>query len=158
MKKIIGFTLMEMMVVLAIICILAAFALPIPQDNVSRKQIAESIELIEIYKKNIALYHQTNLKFPVDNAEASMPKPGQLIGNFVTRIELKGGAFHLYLGNKIHSGLKDKVISVRPIIVKGSPASPVSWICGYSAAPEGMITVGDNLTNVDKKHLPLGCR
>lgn len=158
MKKPNGFTLMEMMVVLAIICILAVFALPIPQDNVSRKQIVESIELIESYKKNIALYHEKNLKFPVDNAEAAMPKPGQLIGNFVTRIELKDGAFHFYLGNKIHSSLKDKMISVRPVIVKGSPASPVSWICGYSAIPEGMIAVGDNLTNVDKKHLPLACR
>jgi type IV pilus assembly protein PilA len=42
--------------------------------------------------------------------------------------------------------------------VKDSPTSPISWICGYSATPEGMMAVGDNLTNVDKKFLPLGCR
>jgi type IV pilus assembly protein PilA len=158
MKKLHGFTLMEMMVVLAIICILAMFALPIPQDNVSRKQIVESVELIEGYKKQIAFFYQNNLKFPVDNAEAEIPKANQLIGNFVTRIELKDGAFHLYLGNKIHTSLKDKILSVRPITVKDSPASPISWICGYSATPEGMIAVGDNLTNVDRKFLPLGCR
>lgn len=149
---------MEMMVVLAIFCILAVFALPIPQDNVSRKQIAESVELIEGYKKTIELFYQGNLKFPSDNEEAKIPKANQLIGNFVTRIELKDGAFHLYLGNKIHTSLKDKILSIRPIIVKDSPASPISWICGYSVTPDGMMATGDNLTNVDRKFLPLGCR
>lgn len=149
---------MEMMVVLAIICILAVFALPIPQDNISRKQITESVELIENYKKSVAVFYQTHLKFPADNTQAAIPKPNQLIGNFVTRIELTDGAFHLYLGNKIHTGLKDKVLSIRPIIVKNSPASPISWVCGYSVIPEGMTAVGDNLTNIDRKFLPLGCR
>ncbi len=158
MKKLHGFTLMEMMVVLAIICILAVFALPIPQDNLSRKQITESIELIEGYKKSVSLFYQTNLEFPNDNEAAEIPKANQLIGNFVTQIELQDGAFHLYLGNKIHTSLKDKVLSIRPIIVNESPSSPISWICGYSRVPEGMMAIGDNLTNVDRKFLPLGCR
>jgi len=158
MKKITGFTLMEMMVVLAIICILAVFALPIPQDNISRKQITESVELIEGYKKQIELFHQNNLKFPSDNEEAEIPKPNQLIGNFVTRIELKDGAFHLHLGNKIHTSLKDKTLSIQPLTVKNSPKSPISWICGYSSVPEGMVAAGENLTNMDRKFLPMGCR
>jgi type IV pilus assembly protein PilA len=158
MKKLTGFTLMEMMVVLAIICILALFALPIPQDNVSRKQITESIELVEKYKKQISLFYEANLEFPVDNEEAEIPKPNHLIGNFVTRIELKDGAFHLYLGNKVHPNLKNKTLSIRPIRVKDSDTSPISWVCGYSAVPEGMMAVGENLTNVESKFLPLGCR
>jgi type IV pilus assembly protein PilA len=158
MKKLNGFTLMEMMVVLAIICILALFALPIPQDNMSRKQITESIELIEKYKKQISLFYEANLKFPSDNEEADIPKPNHLIGNFVTHIELKNGAFHLYLGNKVHPNLKNKILSIRPILVKDSDTSPISWVCGYSAVPEGMLAAGENLTNVESKFLPLGCR
>lgn len=157
-KKLCGFTLMEMMVVLAIICILAVFMLPVPQENQLRKQIAESVGLIENYKKQLELYYQVEQAFPKDNADAKLPKPEHLIGNFVKKIQFNNGAFHIYFGSKAHTGLKDKIISVRPIIVKDSPASPISWVCGFSPAPEGMIAVGDNLTNIDRKSLPIGCR
>lgn len=153
-----GFTLMEMMVVLVIIGILAMFAIPVPQDNVTRKQIAESLELIELYKKQLTLNYQTTQTFPDSNKDADIPEPQKLIGNFVTQIELKDGAFHLYFGNKAHLNIKGKVISVRPIRVKGSPESPISWICGLSPVPEGMEAVGNDLTNIDRKFLPLGCR
>ena len=153
-----GFTLMEMMVVLVIIGILAMFAIPVPQDNVTRKQIAESLELIELYKKQLTLNYQTTQTFPDSNKDADIPEPKKLIGNFVTQIELKDGAFHLYFGNKAHLNLKGKVISVRPIRVKGSPESPISWICGLSPVPEGMEAIGNDLTNIDRKFLPLGCR
>lgn len=158
MRKSSGFTLMEMMVVLAIIAVLALFMMPVPQDNITRKQIAESLELIEVYKKQLTLNYQTNQTFPDFNKDAGIPEPEKLLGNFVTKIELKDGAFHLHFGNKAHLNLKEKVISVRPIRVKGSPESPISWICGLSPVPEGMEAVGNNLTNVDRKHLPLGCR
>jgi type IV pilus assembly protein PilA len=158
MKITIGFTLMEMMVVLAIIAVLALFAFPIPQDNISRKQVAESVELVDRYKKQIALYYETNLEFPENNEAAEIPPANKLIGNYVTRIELKNGAFHLYLGNKSHPNLKNKILSIRPIVVKDSETSPISWICGYSGVPDGMQAVGENLTNVDVKSLPLGCK
>ena len=48
------------------------------------------------------------------------------------------------------TNLKEKIISVRPIRVKGSPESPISWICGLSPVPEGMEAVGNNLTNIDR--------
>lgn len=153
-----GFTLMEMMVVLAIIAILAVFMMPVPQDNITRKQIAESLELIELYKKQLTLNYQTSSSFPDSNKDADIPEPEKLIGNFVTKIELKQGAFHLYFGNKAHLNLKEKIISVRPIRVKGSPESPISWICGLSPVPEGMEAVGNDLTNIDRKFLPLACR
>jgi type IV pilus assembly protein PilA len=158
MIKITGFTLMEMMVVLAIICILAVLMMPVPQDNIARKQIAESLELIEGYKKQLTLNYQSNQTFPDSNKDADIPDPEKLIGNFVTKIELTNGAFHLYFGNKAHLNLKNKILSVRPISVKDSPESPISWVCGFSIVPDGMIAVGNNLTNIDKKLLPLGCR
>lgn len=149
---------MEMMVVLAIICILALFAIPIPTDNVSRKQIAESLDLIENYKKPIADLYALNQKFPSNNDEAGMPAPPLLLGNFVNRIEVENGSFHLYFGNKAHPNIKDKILSIRPIAVKDSPASPISWVCGYSAVPEGMIAGGENRTSIERKSLPVGCR
>ncbi|ACE82949.1 pilin [Cellvibrio japonicus] len=153
-----GFTLIEMMVVLAIIAIVALMAMPSPDPTLTRKQVSESLELIEDYKGLVAFYHKTTLKFLSDNQEAGIPEADKLLGNYVDRIELEKGAFHLHFGNKAHPNLKEKWLSVRPVVVKDSPQSPMSWICGNSAVPEGMQAIGDNKTNIDIKDLPLSCR
>ncbi|MES2826164.1 MAG: prepilin-type N-terminal cleavage/methylation domain-containing protein [Pseudomonadota bacterium] len=153
-----GFTLIEMLVVLAIIAILSVMALPSAEPTVARKQVLESLDLIEDYKKGVVVYFKASLNFPQDNLEAGIPKPEFLIGNFVNKIELQQGAFHIYFGSKAHPAIKDKILTVRPVVVKGSPESPMSWICGYSAVPEGMLAASANKTTVEFKYLPLSCR
>jgi len=68
------------------------------------------------------------------------------------------GAFHVHLGNKAHAGLSGKTLTIRPIVVTGSPASPFSWVSGDAQAPKGMQAVGDNLTDVDRGFLPFPAR
>jgi type IV pilus assembly protein PilA len=153
-----GFTLMEMLVVLAIIAILSLFALPSAEPTVARKQVLESLDLIEDYKKGVVVYFKATLNFPLDNLQAGIPKPEFLIGNFVNKIELQQGAFHIYFGSKAHPGIMDKILTVRPVVVKGSPESPMSWICGYSAVPEGMLAASANKTTIEFKYLPVSCR
>lgn len=153
-----GFTLIEMLVVLAIIAILSVMALPSAVPTVARKQVLESLELIKDYKNDVELDFKDSLIFPADNIAAGIPKPEFLIGNYVNKIELQQGAFHIYFGSKAHPGIKDKILTVRPIVVKGSPESPMSWICGYSAVPEGMLAASANKTTVEFKYLPLSCR
>jgi type IV pilus assembly protein PilA len=153
-----GFTLIEMLVVLAIIAILALFMMPSPDPTMARRQVIESMELMEDYKKLVTFYHRSTLVFLKNNKEAGIPEPDKLLGNYVDNIELKEGAFHLHFGNKAHPAIRDKFLSVRPIVVKDSPESPISWICGNSVAPEGMQAVGENKTNIQVKDLPLNCR
>ena len=153
-----GFTLIEMLVVVAIIAILSLIALPSAEPTVARKQVLESLDLIEDYKKAVAVYFKATLSFPKDNVEAGIPKPEFLIGNYVDRIELHQGAFHIYFGSKTHPALKDKILTIRPIVVKSSPESPMSWICGYSAIPDGMQAASADKTTVDQKFLPFSCR
>ncbi|MES2675889.1 MAG: prepilin-type N-terminal cleavage/methylation domain-containing protein [Pseudomonadota bacterium] len=153
-----GFTLIEMLVVLAIIAILSLLALPSAEPTVARKQVLESLDLIEDYKKGVVVYFKATLNFPKDNLAAGMPKPEFLIGNFVNKIELQQGGFHIYFGGKAHPAIKDKILTVRPVVVKGSPQSPISWICGYSVVPEGMLAASANKTTVEFKYLPISCR
>lgn len=153
-----GFTLIEMLVVVAIIAILSLIALPSAEPTVARKQVLESLDLIEDYKKGVVGYFKATLNFPKDNVEAGIPKPEFLIGNYVNSIELQQGAFHIYFGSKAHPALKDKILTVRPIVVKDSPESPMSWICGYSAVPEGMLAASVDKTTADLKFLPSSCR
>ena len=152
-----AFTLIEMMVVVSIIAILALMATPSMDSKVTRAQVIESMELIKQYKENVNAIYQQNKFFPKNNQDAGMPKPELLLGNFVERIELIDGAFHVTFGSKAHSALKNKILSMRPIVVKGSPDSPNSWVCGGAAIPEGMMAIGNNLTNIDGKYLPINC-
>ncbi len=153
-----GFTLIEMLVVVAIIAVLAMLALPSPDPAIARKQVTESMALIEDYKKLVAFYHQSAQVFLKDNKEAGIPAPDKILGNYVDRIDLINGAFHLHFGNKAHPEIKNKTLSIQPIVVKGSPQSPISWICGKAAAPEGMQAAGENRTDIEIKNLPLNCR
>lgn len=153
-----GFTLIEMLVVVAIIAVLAMLALPSPDPAIARKQVTESMALIDDYKKLVAFYHQSAQVFLKDNKEAGIPAPDKLLGNYVDRIDLVKGAFHIHFGNKAHPEIKNKTLSIQPIVVKNSPQSPISWICGKAAAPEGMEAAGENRTDIDIKNLPLHCR
>jgi type IV pilus assembly protein PilA len=153
-----GFTLIELMVVVAIIAILALIAMPSPDPTIARRQVSESMELVEDYKKLVAFYHKTTQVFLANNAEAGIPAPDKLLGNYVDRIDLRDGAFHIHFGNKAHGNIKNKTISIQPIMVQGSPESPISWICGKAAVPAGMRAVGENRTDLELKDLPLNCR
>jgi type IV pilus assembly protein PilA len=153
-----GFTLIEILVVLAIIAILAAMAMPSFDPRIVREQVAESVELMEDYKKLVAFYHKSTLVFLKNNKEAGIPEPEKLIGNYVDNIELKDGVFHLHFANKAHPSLKGKYLSIRPVVVKDSPQSPISWVCGNSTVPEGMSAVGENKTDIEAKYLPFECR
>ena len=153
-----GFTLIEMLVVLGIIAILAVIAIPSFNPQVTRDQVTESIALIEDYKKLVDFYHKSTLKFLKNNKEAGIPEPDKLLGLYVDNIELSDGAFHLHFGNKAHPAIKGKFLSIRPVVVKNSPQSPISWVCGKGAIPEGMSVIGENKTDIEPQHLPFPCR
>lgn len=158
MKENKGFTLIEMLVVIAIIAILAMIAMPSPDPTIARRQVIESMELIEDYKKLVVYYHKSEQVFLKDNKEAGIPAADKLLGNYVDRIDFKDGAFHLHFGNKAHPNIKNKTLSVQPIMVPTSPESPISWICGKAAVPPNMKAVGENRTDLELKDLPLNCR
>jgi type IV pilus assembly protein PilA len=109
-------------------------------------------------KGPIQEYRKERGTFPSNNAAAGVPEPNKLIGNYVTSVEVKDGAINVTFGNFVNKMVTGQIVTLQPIVVKGSPASPMSWRCGYRGVPAGMEPVGENRTNVNLQFLPSSCR
>lgn len=153
-----GFNLMEMMAVVAIIAILSMTAIPSLQDKFVRDQVVEGMQLADIVKTPIARSWSLGQVLPPDNASAGLPPPEKIVNNYVRAITVDQGAIHIVYGNRVNGFIKDKIISIRPAIVEDAKMVPVTWVCGYAAAPEQMTAQGENRTNVAEKYLPMSCR
>lgn len=158
MRKPGGFSLLELAVVLAVVALLAMMVVPSYISRTAREQIAESLALVEKLKPAVDAFHSARQAMPSTNTDAGLPAPDQLPGNYVKTITVSNGAFHIEFGNKALTGLQGKLLSVRPVEVAGSPASPISWVCGYSVVPNGMQAAGENRTTVPSGLLPIPCR
>ncbi|MEM7281880.1 MAG: pilin [Pseudomonadota bacterium] len=153
-----GFTLIELMIVVAIIGILAAIAIPSYHDFTIRAQVVEAFSITSELKLSLKDYHKFNGRFPANNEAASLPKPEHLMGHYVKRIDIENGSMHITFGHQVNQLMMDKVLSIRPSMVDGSPESPYSWSCGYRDPPPGMTALGENRTDITPKFLPSSCK
>jgi type IV pilus assembly protein PilA len=153
-----GFTLIELMIVVAIIGILASIAIPAYQDYTIRAQVAEGLMLIDELKPSIRDFYKDRGVFPADNEAAGVPAPQFLLGQYVAGIEVVDGAMNIRFGNKAHARLSGLTLTIRPLYVTANPTSPIAWNCGASAEPNGMTAQGENRTDVLMQFLPAACR
>lgn len=152
-----GFTLIEIIVVLAVVAILATIAVPSIQGKLVREQIVEAMKITDIAKPPIAAMWALTHQLPADNAAAGLPVAEKIVGNFVSSVSVETGAIHVRFGNRVNTALQGRVLSLRPAVVEDTPVVPLAWVCGHAEAVEKMTAKGSDRTTVPDRFLPLNC-
>lgn len=153
-----GFSVIEMMVVVAIITILAMIAIPSSLGRIVKEQVVAAMPLADIAKEPIAAAWKITKILPANNEEAGLPAPEKVVSNFVSALDVKDGAIHITFGNKSHPQIKGKILSIRPAVIEESQIVPIAWVCGTAKAPDQMTIKGENETSVPVEYLPRICR
>lgn len=153
-----GFTLAEMLAVLAVITILAMMAIPSYLDKVVRAQIDAALPLADVAKGPVATYWAATQTLPPNNEAAALPAADKVVNNYVSSVAVTDGAIHLTLGNRASKAVAGKILTLRPAVVEDAPIVPITWVCGFAEPPEKMTVMGQNQTSVDPTYLPIECR
>jgi type IV pilus assembly protein PilA len=159
-----GFTLIELMIVVAIIGILAAIAIPAYQDYTIRAQVTEGLNLAAPVKTAIAEYYANNGTWPsalIGNAPA-LGYTASPSGKYVSSIALgatTGQIIITYTGSQANALLAaTPLLDLNPGV---SASGDIVWVCGAHAAPTAPALAtappGDAST-VKDKYLPSNCR
>ncbi|PTU63613.1 hypothetical protein DB032_01080 [Chromobacterium sp. Panama] len=130
MRKAAGFTLIELMIVVAIIGILAAIAIPAYQNYVVRAKVAEGLTYADHAKTTVSEYYLTNNNWPSSNASAGLPDT--LSGSYVNNVQVSSGAggvstITVSFNSSVASGLS---ITFTPVTSSGT----IVWLCSSDAA------------------------
>ena len=138
-----GFTLIELMIVVAIIAILAAIAIPAYQNYLIRSQVTEGMSLATGAKTGVWDFVSNTGRFPPNNQSSGLPNASSIVGNYVSKVDVTGGKVTITFGRKANTAItaagKDTLV-----LSPATTAGAIQWTCTPST--------------VDPKYLPSSCR
>lgn len=136
-----GFTLIELMIVVAIIGILAAIAIPAYQDYIARAQVTEAVTLASGQKGAVTEVRSNTGAWPTSNAEAGIAAASDITGKYVSNVAV--GASGVITATMKSAGVNAQVQSGTIVLTPTENSGSYSWACTSS---------------LSAKYLPAACR
>ena len=137
MKNQKGFTLIELMIVVAIIAILAAIAISQYQDYVIRSQVSEGSSLADGVKTALGEYYNNRGFFPSSNTAAGLAIPASIKGEYVSSVDIASGTTGIikafFNGGKANNNLKTPAVKELWFSAVANAGS-LEWHCKTAAA------------------------
>jgi len=152
-----GFTLIELMLVITIVGLLAAIAIPAYQDYTGRAQVTEAFYLAGAQKQAVTEYHANRGSFPANNSDAGVADPDEITGQYVKSVTI--GIDNADKTALVTAKMKDdnvsKTIKNKELILRGSTTvtgigtgGSYTWVCSPNTSG----------TTIEQKYLPATCR
>lgn len=139
-----GFTLIELMIVVAIIGILAAIALPAYQDYMGRSQMTEAMTLASGAKTSVAEFYSNKGHFPTDNTSAGLAAETDIKGKYVAQVLVESGKITATMKTDgVAAGLSGLDLILSPTTSAGA----VEWKCMSGSTDANVL-----------KYYPSSCR
>jgi type IV pilus assembly protein PilA len=160
-----GFTLIELMIVVAIIGVLAAIAIPAYQNYTVRAQVAEGLSIAAMRKAAVADAFVNRGVAPLNRLEAGMTaNPADTNGKYVSSVDVQSGVLVITFGNEVNAAINGLTVTLTPYETGNLG---IAWRCGLANAPAGLNPMGTASggraavylpPTVPLEYLPAACR